>query len=650
MSVDEEGAPSSEYRTVKMSLNRFCAEDHRQQLVHRIDALVSTMNLAVAEGYTFANFHVTRCLEDPTFDVSKLPKLDRKFYYRCLIAVSTSKSHASTLGADLEASVRAYDALRPAGYVKADIRPYNQAVADMSIQMATMACNSVWANINRIIYRYLRAKHAPLKKHWPTIVKAVVAHPKTDLQKLFDFKDPLTRDAVSTAERLRTWLPLPTAKQFNTRAHLAMRLFHTVLQELTILTSEANSQAGRRWKPRLYNLLPRKESFTMSYMPISSMTLMKLISMGGKAALQAIEGDGRTEDADAIWRKFFNVNAVETRRARFDHRITTDGKTVSIQMQVGVSEDEQIVAGYPKDAEAAYCRLVAKEGLLVGVDPGMTDVATCSLSNGDTASFSSARFSDAAGYNTSARRTKRWNAETAELAASIPSSKVPTIDAMEAHIRGYLAVLPRLLKHRATRPYRKMRFTRYIGKQKTIEQVCDMIAPRDRAVVVGFGNWANSGEGISRTCSGPIREIRCRLSRRPNVLFKNIDEHKTSCTCHGCFRALVNMKADRMKWSRRESDGRWVTTKVERTKVHKVLHCRNSVCGTTWNRDVNASKNILLLLDTWMDGRERPAPFRRGTPVSPEAFVANYRVHVPSADASVGVECYPGGLPRQNTE
>ena len=36
----------------------------------------------------------------------------------------------------MEESVEAYDALRPEGYQKADIRDYNQAVADISIQMA----------------------------------------------------------------------------------------------------------------------------------------------------------------------------------------------------------------------------------------------------------------------------------------------------------------------------------------------------------------------------------------------------------------------------------------------------------------------------------------------------------------------------------
>ena len=184
---------------------------------------------------------------------------------------------------------------------------------------------------------------------------------------------------------------------------------------------------------------------------------------------------------------------------------------------------------------------------------------------------------------------------------------------LETHIRAYLAALPTLLQHRASKGYKSMRFFRYVGKQKAIDAVCDVIAPRDRITVVGFGNWSNQGDGISRKCSGPMKEIRKRLSGRTNVLFKNVDERNTSCTCHGCFQKLENMEAASVKW-RKAPDGSQpedvsgasnarVKVVVKNVKVHKVLHCCNSVgsapsvrCGATWNRDVNAAKNILLLL------------------------------------------------------
>ena len=189
-----------------------------------------------------------------------------------------------------------------------------------------------------------------------------------------------------------------------------------------------------------------------------------------------------------------------------------------------------------------------------------------------------------------------------------------------------------------------MHFLRQVGKQKAIEAVCDMVAPRDKLTVVGFGNWSNNGTGISRRCSGPIREIRQVLSRRPNVLYTNIDEHKTSCVCSECFERLVNMKADTVKRRRVSDGGGQSNVVVNGQRVHKVLHCCNSVgsaaqkqcCGATWNRDVNAAKNMLMLLQVWMRGAERPTAFCRTNTVSSEARSGTAPTRAPPVDPTQG--------------
>jgi transposase len=77
-------------------------------------------------------------------------------------------------------------------------------------------------------------------------------------------------------------------------------------------------------------------------------------------------------------------------------------------------------------------------------------------------------------------------------------------------------------------------------------------------------------------------------------MFVDVDEFRTSklcCACHG------KMNGKMMKTGKRS---------------YKVRHCENSACHRTfWNRDVNASINILFRFMREVRGEEEPAAFRR---------------------------------------
>jgi hypothetical protein len=146
--------------------------------------------------------------------------------------------------------------------------------------------------------------------------------------------------------------------------------------------------------------------------------------------------------------------------------------------------------------------------------------------------------------------------------------------------------------------------------------VCDTIAPRDsKMTIVGFGDWnGGSGTPISRRTCGPLQEIKMELRSRANVVLLDVKETKTSVTCNACFGRLVNMKAPlTVRVNRRTEEKRELTNQ----RVHKVLHCRSNECRkshahTTWNRDVNASKNILMLTMLMLQGKDRPPAFCHG--------------------------------------
>lgn len=176
-------------------------------------------------------------------------------------------------------------------------------------------------------------------------------------------------------------------------------------------------------------------------------------------------------------------------------------------------------------------------------------------------------------------------------------------------IRSYLAAFRPLLQHRAARGYRNARFMRYVFKQRAVSQICDLVAPAG-FYVVAYGDWkAASNSPISRRWAGPQQEIKHELQRRGNVLFRNMWEYRTSVTCSSTWRRLSNMRAHGTQFDRESWE---MATSARYVKVHKALHCRSSAGalwrrrGGTWNRDANASRNILMLLMLEVLGAERP--------------------------------------------
>lgn len=621
---------------VKMKLNSFIENASLKQALR---IMVRDFNFLLAEAYKFSNLHILRILSST--EGSEVPKLDRNFFYRCLVAVGDGSPADGTLSEELLATRAIFDQLRPAEGrdPKINIKGKVQLLADLSIIMATMAKNHIWENLTDRLKRFLRWRYPQLRPFFRKIIDAVVERPQGSLDTILGVTNDQRlgarrQEALALAERFRVLCPIRRKKS---EPHKTLPLFLHILRETEeVMDARATQRAkGRKLKAfqgRLFSLLPTKHKFTVSYIPISNMTFLGVLKA---IRLEAFKGDGRDQDAKVIWGKYCNLNAVETKERRFDTRLLTDGTAVSIQMakptallcSIRPREDEQwtperirgILSGQDGGDTAAKSRLSA-------YDPGFKDVFTGVTSDGEVVRFSSAKYYEDAGYNRSQRRTDRWNRETEGVVGSIPEGRTARMDRLIEHTRRYLEVVRGVILHRFERGYRSERFSRYINKRKVIEEMCDLIAPRDRFNIVGYGNW-NGGKGtpISRRCAGPQQELKLALKNRANVAFLGIGERYTSCRCSTCHNKLVNMKAEETRKHRtgRREDGEEVFERtVKMTRVHKVLHCRKSSqdgvslktphCGATWNRDINAAKNMMMLMMCYICGDPRPPAFCRG--------------------------------------
>ena len=659
--------------TVKMKLQRFLKDDSMRILMDRLGKVVQDGNVLMAEAYAFANFHILRCL---SYGLD-IPMIDRNFYNRCLLSVSDGFCYESTLPKDLSDSMTQFDALRentgsttrprpsrkrmfdtnPSSLHKIDRSEYNQVIASLSIQMATMATNSLLSNLESRLEHLLMWKYPRLKRFHKAIVRAVVSKPSEAAEKILEAsslyktrgskrktklnsgdvdkdkeeniqKEATHRsDSLEIIKHLRSLMPLARPVKFASQSHNTLKLYYWILKETedakeVHLREHKGDENPPRFKGRVFNLLPMKNGFTTSFIPISSMAFFRILKSSG---LSDHEGDGRHADKRSLWQKFCKVSLVETKNRKFEGAISTDGYSVSISissmkmMDVRRGSTDSTVDEINKVIEECHQNHIpVRYG---GGDPGFTDVVVSSYSNSDSSvSYSSSRYYEKAKIKYSQRVANNNNKNTKTVTDALLASggsKTSYMNKLSEYIRLYLQAVKDLLADRMEQTYRKMRFLRHIHKGKAITEIVDALVGKSDAVgmtVFGFGDWSGGSKSpISRKCSGPWQSIKHEIGRRKNAMIKPVDEHKSSQLCCEDWSPLKNMRATTV---RKKKDGSSV--EMLRQKVHKVLHCQPSDGlkntlrqKTTWNRDENASKNILMLLRMELKGYKRPSPFQR---------------------------------------
>jgi len=449
---------------------------------------------------------------------------------------------------------------------------------------------------------------------------------------------------VELIKMLRMKIPWTGKKIYASQAHLTLPLYYHILQEANAEVQNRTTTAYKKTQKRIdiFTLLPRKTQFTVSHIPISSRTfalILRALSLSNNCNVRTLDHRATR----ALWERFTNLKLVETKTRKFGNCIMTDGYSVSVLMNVTTNLTKSTISlnGCPSLEEMRVGIETGRYSRIVGVDPGFVDVITgCAVplkedytidwDRQNKIGYSSKQYYHRAKFNYSMYRIKKYNEATRDLIESLSDKggmdggalSSTDIIKMENWIRKYLVVLPTLLNDRQSRVrYRRHRFLRYVNRQKTIQEICDKIAPRTRKntrqghTLVGFGNWSGGHTScISRKTCGPVKEIVRELSRRPNVSLKYIDEYNTSKVCNVDHSILKNMKA---KTTKKLKSGEKIVTFG---KVHRVLHCTNSVTDsrknqtkTTWNRDVNASINILKLFVAELKGEDRPIVFTRSS-------------------------------------
>lgn len=568
------GNKGTEFSVVKTTWNSFCKPD---ALILPIDATLRELNKTIFEAYILANFHIVRICSAGDM----LPHLDQKFFYNCLSAVSvTQRRKPETADIRLRESVRLYVASRPEGYRPPD--GSNLAVGwyqNASLQMSTNCKNDVAANFYRRLRKYLKHKH--------NLDGTQAYHALKDIHS----KDYRGEDPIVLHYRAK----LPTSfwiTSLEDAPEMVMPLQHEILRHCENHQSENPEEQDKR--TRIFTLLPTKRGFGCGHWKMCTNGLQGLLKRAGMPVPTA--QSAWRQVADEHWRRLFKIEKFETVNRRFAGEIVTDGKAVSIVMKK------------PKRETVVNQIDIGAYNVVWGLDPGRTDTFVATNEEGEKKRCSSKEYYNDAGFKSSGRTMRYWhdqNAAVKEAITNMPTKKTSNLETLKVYIAFALSRTDLLLDFYMRKSFRKLKLRRFIMAEKKLRRMCLDLAPVDKRTLVGFGDWSatDSAGLIKSSPAGPVKRFEKRLKRYCKVV--SVDEFRSSKLHHDCHRLLTNS----VNTKKNKRDGKW-----RKSKVHSVLHCRNSGCnGMTVNRDSNASRNILMLLKLSAQSSDRPLAFSRGT-------------------------------------
>lgn len=559
---------------VKCTWNSFCKSEGQGL---DLKSALFEVNKAVTEAYMLANLHVLRLCEAKL----PIPELNQSYFYQCLSAVSVGDRKRSDIKEmQFRQTVDMYNTLKPAEHRIPQCAHLSGFFQQASQQMVIAAKNSTSLNFYRRFKRYLKIRYTLDNSQAYHALKAIQA-------------DAYEGNDMLVQHYRRLMPPKPARGQREEYPEVVMPMQYMFLKYY----DSSDKQC------RMFSLLPLKQGFECSHIKMCSNGLQGLLK---RSNINAIVHEGQptplpkaTPDfrnmSDQVWRYLFNIKKFETANRKFAGEILTDGKAVSIVLR----KPKQIVVTESGVDPAQYDELW-------GIDPGRREIFVASNLSGQTKRCTTSQYYHKCGIKASKKKTDMWaekyRKDTIEL--NVPSMKTSSLTQAQEHITYMLTHSDDMLRFRMKKGYRKLKFRRYVMRQHALRDMClDLTAKAGRRTLVGFGDWSNKDSaGIIKKCPmGPVKKFEHELKRYCRVV--SIDEYATSktheachCTLHKCF-----------MHKRKKKSGEALGC----AKVHSVFFCANKSCRMLVNRDTNASRNILTLLQCQLQGFERPLALQR---------------------------------------
>jgi hypothetical protein len=584
------------FKAVKMTLNTICSND---LLKKRINEFVLNANKIMFESYCLANLHIIKLVNQK----KHIPILNQDFFQHCSQMVSFQYKRKNNVPNDLELhdTFNSYNSCRPNGFQPGFRDNFGAIINYISKDMYISTTNHLVLNFYNRLRKYITTKYDLTGEQTYKIIKEIYSDEKYVGCNIIikKWKDKLNN------------IP-PTALNVKKNPSFIIYSYNEILNYFNKHNSDPKNK-----EVRVFSLLPNKNSFTMSNITIDKTVLKDIIMSFEKNEIddekiryiynqkQNERNKDTINDSKLHWKQLFQIKNINS----FSGMIKTDGNSVSILYEKerkikqkksknlkGISSSED------KDYDVSNINLNDFESISA-YDPGFRNMCVGTNSyekqENDIIECSSRNYYHDCKINTSNQKKKiiyKKNTFITDFFKEMPSRKTNSMNSYIEYITYALTGLTKCLKFHLEKPFRKLKFTTYIYKQKTINELCKKITGKNnindpKRVLVGFGNWSSQKDSIIRGHRrGPVVALKRELKRWCTL--KLVDEYRTSKMCCRC-------------------DNETEKVSYGKVKVNSVLRCKNNECGIVIDRDVNGCKNIFKIFKCALDGKPRPKAYCR---------------------------------------
>lgn len=380
-----------------------------------------------------------------------------------------------------------------------------------------------------------------------------------------------------------------------------------------------------KYDTKLFNLLPNKSTMVPNHIDISTSCLYDLLSLwyGGTNASYKEKGERK------CWDALFKIPKHNTKW--FGGRITTNGYDVSVYYKTPpksfpYSKEEwkektvmerilsldKLLEKRKKRHEQERKENKKKKGEenqdnltedqfdgKLSNDPGHRYLYTMEMDSGEIIRCSSRRFKYMTGQSKRLNTINRRKDEVPILKEySRYSLKTSDPIFFISQLKEKVSRLPEVLREYNRYLYRKLGFLAKIKKKQSYSKLEKEILGDRNNILIGWGAGGTNQKGLKGSHM-PNKGLKDHLSRNDKITILDVNEDLTSKMCNGCGKETGKI----FHWNEILKDG---VRKRRRAVLYGLRRCKNNECRKTYDRDVNATKNIRKILMCILRGEERP--------------------------------------------